>query len=198
MKRQGDAMAKKIIVTGKPARRIEVTGNPKRRIEPEEFAAALGAEPVGEVHASSLDPLALAALGSELIKRLRSSGGRPALADATEICRVPLSAEDIKTLERIVTQLAESSGAKPSVGQLVSVIVRAHLQALKGSTRGNQKETAMPIAAGPLTKVGPDFRTATPSDWRTSFPDVRDIATVADCAQNLAEAKMPLMLREAA
>jgi hypothetical protein len=53
-----------------------------------------------------------------------------ALADATEICRVPLSAEDVKTLEGMVLQLETSSGAKPSVGQLVSVIVRAHLQGL--------------------------------------------------------------------
>jgi hypothetical protein len=126
-----DVMAKKINVTGKPARRIEVSGKPQRRIEPEHFAAALGAEAVGEAHASNLDPLSLAALGSELIKRLRSSGGRPALADATEICRVPLSAEDVKTLEGMVAQLGTSSGGKPSVGQLVSVIVREHLQTLK-------------------------------------------------------------------
>jgi hypothetical protein len=138
-------MAKKIIDTGKTARRIEATDRPARRIESEEFAAALGAEPVGEAHASNLDPLSLAALGSELIKRLRSSGGRPALADATEICRVPLSAEDVKTLEGMVAQL-ESSGAKPSVGQLVSVIVRAHLQSLQAvanSARGAPaKQTA--------------------------------------------------------
>jgi hypothetical protein len=124
-------MAKNIIDTGKTARRIEVTDRPARRIEPEAFAAALGAEPVGEAHAQNLDPLSLAALGSDLIKRLRSSGGRPALADATEICRVPLSAEDVKTLEGMVAQLEGSSGAKPSVGQLVSLIVRAHLRALK-------------------------------------------------------------------
>ena len=123
-------MAKKIIVSGKPARRIEVSGKPQRRIDPDEFAAALGAESVGEAHSPNLDPLSLAALGSELVKRLRSSGGRPALADATEICRVPLSAEDLKALEGMVAQLEASSGAKPSVGQLVSVIVRVHLQAL--------------------------------------------------------------------
>ena len=62
-------MAKKINVTGKHARRIEVSGKPQRRIEPEQFAAALGAEPVGDAHAPNLDPLSLAALGSELIKR---------------------------------------------------------------------------------------------------------------------------------
>jgi hypothetical protein len=83
------AKAKKINVMGKPDRCIELTGRLHRRIEPEEFAAALGAEPVGEAHAPNLDPVSLAVLGSELIKRLRSSGGRPALADATEIaaCR---------------------------------------------------------------------------------------------------------------
>jgi hypothetical protein len=88
---------------------------------------------VGEAHAQNLDPVSLAALGSELIKRLRSSGGRPALADATEICRVPLSAEDVKTLEGMVAQVETSSGAKPSVGQMVSVIVRAHLQGLNAA-----------------------------------------------------------------
>jgi len=64
-------MAKKIIETGKPARRIEVSGKPQRRIEPEEFAATLGAEPIGQAHAPNLDAMSLAAVGSELIKRLR-------------------------------------------------------------------------------------------------------------------------------
>jgi hypothetical protein len=127
---QGNVMAKKIIVTGKTARRIEVSGTAQRRIEPEKFAAALGAEPIGEVHATNVDPVWLAAVGSELIKRLRSSGGRPALADATEICRVPLRPDDVKALEEMVAQLETSGGSKPSVGQLVSVIVRAHLQGL--------------------------------------------------------------------
>jgi hypothetical protein len=86
---QDSPMAKKITTTGTPARRIEVTGKPQRRIEPAAFAAALGAEPCDEPHASNLDPVALAELGQELIKRLRSSGGRPALPDATERCKVP-------------------------------------------------------------------------------------------------------------
>jgi hypothetical protein len=137
-------MAKKINVTGKPARRIEITGKPQRRIESEKFAAALGAEPVGEAHAPNLDPLSLAALGSELIKRLRSSGGRPALADATEICRVPLSAEDVKTLEGMVAQVEVSGRAKPSVGQLVSVIVHRHLQAFQTEFNSAPEADAKP------------------------------------------------------
>src|ERR1700722_13626045 len=134
MNQRDSVMVKKIIETGRPARRIEVSGKPQRRIEPVEFIAALGAEPIGEAHAPNLDPVSLAALGSELLKRLRSNGGRPALADATEICRVPLSSEDVKTLEGLVAQLETSSGTKPSIGQLVSVIVRAHLQGLDNAS----------------------------------------------------------------
>ena len=127
-------MAKKIIETAPPARRIEITGKPQRRIEPEEFAAALGAEPFGEVHPSNLDPASVAALGSELIKRLRSSGGRPALADATEICRVPLSAEDLRVLETMTNQIAQATGTKPSPGQVVSVLVRQCLNSANENT----------------------------------------------------------------
>jgi hypothetical protein len=148
---RNDVMAKKIIETGKPARRIEVSGKPLRRIEPEEFAAALGAEPIGAAHAPNLDPVSLAALGSELIKRLRSSGGRPALADATQFCRVPLSSEDVKTLEGMVARLETSSGAKPSVGQLVSVIVRAHLQGLNGVPNSEAAEVVEPEPASSLS-----------------------------------------------
>ncbi|MBM4071100.1 MAG: hypothetical protein FJ271_19460 [Planctomycetes bacterium] len=147
-------MAKKIITTGTPARRIETSGKPQRRIEHEEFAAALGAEPMSEAHSPNLDPMSLAALGSELLKRLRSSGGRPALADATEICRVPLSAEDVKTLEGMVAQVGESSGARPSVGQLVSVIVRAHLQSLEAAADSAREADAKPTEPDqPISKA---------------------------------------------
>jgi hypothetical protein len=120
-------MAKKITVTGKPARRIELTGKPRRRVERDEFASALGAEAVKEPHASSVDSIALAALGSRLIERLRSTGGRPALADATEICRVPLSAEDLNALEKITAEIEQRVGKKSSVGQVIGVIVRDYL-----------------------------------------------------------------------
>jgi hypothetical protein len=120
-------MAKKIHMTGKAGRRIEITGKPQRRIEPEKLAAELGAESVGEPHASGLDPVALAAVGSAVIERLRSTGGRPALADAAEICRVPLSTDDLAALKAITEGIERSTGKKPSVGQVVGVIVREFL-----------------------------------------------------------------------
>jgi hypothetical protein len=124
-------MAKKIEIVGAKPKKIEIVDKPKRRIEPAELAAALGATPCGERIPGNLDLIGLAEIGTQLLARLRSSGGRPALVDATEVCRVPLSAEDLKTLEGIVAQIEGSSGAKPSVGQLVSVIVRTHLEALR-------------------------------------------------------------------
>lgn len=124
-------MAKKINIVGSKPRKIKVADQPKRRVDPAEFAAALGANPSGQQAPGELDPIALAELGTQLLNRLRSSGGRPALADATINCRVPLSAEDVQALENMLSHISVSTGAKPSVGQLVSAIVRLHLNALK-------------------------------------------------------------------
>jgi hypothetical protein len=122
-------MGKKINVVGAKPKKIEVMDRPKRRIEAAELAATLGAERCGQSAPGPLDPIALADLGTQLLHRLRSSGGRPALADATETCRVPLSDEDIQTLETMLAQIEEATGTKPSLGQLASVIVRQHLDA---------------------------------------------------------------------
>src|SRR4051812_8171216 len=123
-------MARKINIIGANPKRIEVADQPKRRIEPAELADALGAHPEGQQVAGILDPVSLAELGSQLLQRLRSSGGRPALADTSVNCRVPLSPEDVKTLETLLSHIGASTGVKPSIGQLVSVIVRLYLNAL--------------------------------------------------------------------
>jgi hypothetical protein len=123
-------MAKKVDIVGATPRRIEVADQPKRRINPVELAAALGGSARGRQTRGNVDLLALAELGTQLLDRLRSSGGRPALADATENCRVPLSAADVKTLETMVAEIGASTGSRPSVGQLVSVIVHSYLAEL--------------------------------------------------------------------
>ena len=51
-----NAMSKKVKIEGTPARRIEVEGTPQRKISPEEFCAALGAEPIeGSIDRSKCD-----------------------------------------------------------------------------------------------------------------------------------------------
>src|SRR5438132_3821559 len=111
-------MAKKINIVGKKAERIRNTGPSLPRIKPAEFAAALGAEPCGEPHSKNLDPISLLALGNELLKRLRSTGGRPSLEGATEQCKVPLSRQDMAALEEITNTIQQKTDTKPSLGQI--------------------------------------------------------------------------------
>jgi hypothetical protein len=123
-------VAEKINVIGAKPRKIDVADQPKRRIGPLELASALGANAKGQRAPRNLDLVDLAELGTQFLDRLKSNGGRPALADETETCHVPLSAEDVNTLEMMVARIGESTGAKPSVGQLVSVIVHNYLAEL--------------------------------------------------------------------
>ena len=119
--------------------RIIDTGTPATRIDPEEFAAAMGAELVASV--AHLDPITLIELGNELLRRLRSTGGRPALDDATETIRVPLSAGDVAALARVTAMVSGANGAKPSLGQVASAILRLYLApftAMEESTDGNR------------------------------------------------------------
>jgi len=137
-------MVKKIKVIGKPAERIQDIGPAQRRIEPAEFAAAIGAEPCGPRVVGDLDPISLAELGNSLLKQLRSTGGRPALAGATEHCKVPLTPEDIAALEQIIAAIARQTGAKPSLGQITSVIVRTHLDLVRTPQPPGTNRTGLP------------------------------------------------------
>ncbi len=106
------------------ANRVVDTGRTAPRIEPAEFAAAIGAKPGSEISGGTLDPIALSHIGNELIKRLRSTGGRPALEDATQKCKLPLSASDVAALEQIVDSIEKTTGSRPSIGQIASVLIR--------------------------------------------------------------------------
>jgi hypothetical protein len=144
-------MAKKIEIVGAKPKKIDIIDKAKRRINAAELATALGANPAVQQTAGDLDLIALAELGTQLLSRLRSSGGRPALADATEICRVPLSAGDLKALEKITEHIAQTTGSKPSPGQVASIVVREYL-----ATRSETSED--------VTKATP-AKAACPEGW---------------------------------
>ncbi len=124
---------------GKGAERIQNTGPSLARIEPSEFVAAIGAEPCGGPHSQHLDPISLLALGNELLKRLRSTGGRPSLEGATEQCKVPLRPEDVKALEEIAKAIEQETDARPSLGQIASVILKLHLDLLRRQGQTSQE-----------------------------------------------------------
>ncbi len=180
-------MGKRIDIIGVRPKKLDVLDQSKRRIDPPELAAALDANPTGQRASLSLDPIALAELGTQLLHRLRSSGGRPAIADATVNCRVPFSAEDIKTLEYMVVQIGGSTGTKPSIGQLVSVIVHRCLAQF-------DLDTNMEIA---LASAGTEPGVNLPA-WRRLFPSILDLPGVANRAKLVAEREMPLMMADAA
>jgi len=135
-------MKEKIVVTGPKPPRITDTGPQPRRISPAEFAAALGAEPCDVRLEGDAGPITLASVGVELLKRLRSSGGRPGLPDATQRCKVPLSETDVSALADIVGAIERATGARPSLGQIASVILRMHLETLREAAQ--EKETTRP------------------------------------------------------
>ena len=143
-------MTKKVNIVGKSLEQIESTGRDLPRVEPAEFAAALGAEPCGERHSAHLDLISLGELGNELIRRLRSTGGRPSLEGATERCKVPLSPGDIADLEQIINAIEAKTGTRPALGQIASVILRIHLDMLRDSPAQKRHPTTKSRAGRPV------------------------------------------------
>src|SRR5687767_10682259 len=111
-------MAKRVNIVGKKSKRINVTGRILPAVPAAQMAAELGGSLITACPANEIDPISLAEVGTELVKRLRSTGGRPSLADATQQCKVPLSGDDVAALERIVEAIARATGSRPALGQI--------------------------------------------------------------------------------
>jgi hypothetical protein len=122
-------MTKEIRTTETTFRPIRDTSTTLPRITPEQVAEALGAEETTARLAESLAPVTLFAVREELVNRLQSSGGRPALAGTTRRAKIPLSDEEWMQLEELAAAIAES-GVAPSAGQVASVLLRLSLHAV--------------------------------------------------------------------
>src|SRR5262249_44041842 len=122
-------MPKRIRTTESTQRRLRTTESTQPRLDPAEVARALGAEPEGIKLDAALDPLTLLAVREELFRRLRSSGGRPALSGVTRRAKIPLKDEDWLQLEQLA-EAVSSPGFAPSAGQVASVLLTRSLHAL--------------------------------------------------------------------
>jgi hypothetical protein len=120
-------MTKKIRNIGPTAKRIRDTSATLPRIEPSEVAAALGAEPTGVTLEGALSPLTLLVVRQEVVRRLQSSGGRPALSGVSRRAKIPLSDAEWSELERLAAAIA-SPGCAPTAGQVASVLLTAALR----------------------------------------------------------------------
>jgi len=136
-------MTNRIRTTETPLRPLRDTGSPLRRIDPGQVQQALGAEEVPAALAEALAPLTLFALREELVNRLQSSGGRPALAGTTRRPKIPLSDEEWEKLEELAAAIA-SPGFAPSAGQVASVLLSLSLHSV--ASRIDSEPGSSPLA----------------------------------------------------
>jgi hypothetical protein len=122
-------MTKKIKTTEATLRPIRDTGRVLPRIDPAQVQAALGGEEASEGLVEALAPLTLFAVREELVNRLQSSGGRPALAGTTRRAKIPLSDKEWEQLEELAAAVA-APGFAPSAGQVASVLLSLSLQSV--------------------------------------------------------------------
>ena len=115
-------MTKKIKTVGETLPLIRDTSPSLARVDPNKVQEALGAESTAERLEEALGPVTLFALREELVNRLQSSGGRPALAGVTRRAKVPLNDEDWLRLEELAAAVS-SPGFAPSAGQVASVLL---------------------------------------------------------------------------
>jgi len=101
-----------------------------RRIEPSRVQSALGAAESGFVVRAVGSPLALTQVRQELMERLRSTGGRPSLADTSRRVKVPLGEHQWQELEEIAAEVSTPEFA-PSAGQIASVLITLSLRSLR-------------------------------------------------------------------
>src|SRR6266446_1619753 len=115
-------MTKRIRATERTLQRIRDIGPSQPRIEASQVAAALGAEASAERLEDVLAPITLLAVREELVRRLQSSGGRPALAGTTRRAKVPLGDKAWLALEELAAAIS-APGFAPSAGQVASVLL---------------------------------------------------------------------------
>jgi hypothetical protein len=122
-------MTNKIRLTEQTLPPIKDTTRILPRIDPSQVQQALGAEEAPAGLAAALAPLTLFAVREELVSRLQSSGGRPALAGTTRRAKIPLRDDEWEKLEALAAAIA-APGFAPSAGQVASVLLSLSLHAV--------------------------------------------------------------------
>ena len=130
MRHEVVAMAKKIVANDTPARRIRDLAPAAPRIDPARVADALGAEDTGMTPGLEGSPISTFLIRAELLDRLRSRGGRPALEGTTRRAKIPVTASQWQQLEKLAASFTDL-GFVPSPGQVASVLLGLSLPLAK-------------------------------------------------------------------
>jgi hypothetical protein len=146
MKPEVIVMAKKIVATDLGQRRIRDIGPGARCIDPAIVAEALGAEETGMTSGREGSLVSAFQVRSELIHRLRSSGGRPALEGATRRVKIPVTESQWQELEELAASFTDL-GFVPSAGQVASVLISLSLPIARSERNRVRKELAVHASA---------------------------------------------------
>jgi hypothetical protein len=126
MKPEVIAMAKRIVATDSGQNRIVDNGPGARHVDPAVVGEALGAEETGITLGREGSPVSSFQVRSELLNRLRSSGGRPALEGATRRVKIPVTESQWRELEELAASFTDL-GFVPSAGQVASALISLSL-----------------------------------------------------------------------
>jgi hypothetical protein len=138
-------MARKIRTTDKPLKAIRDTSAPLGYARPAAVEAGLGAEAADRKLEGALAPITLFAIRSELLSRLQSSGGRPALSGTSRRAKIPLGDAEWADLEKLAAAVS-GPGFYPSAGQIASVLLSLSVQSVASQVARAPKPAASPLA----------------------------------------------------
>lgn len=150
-------MARKLRVVGTAAKVIRDTSVPRPLVSRSLVAATLGAEATDTGTTGNPTPPKLLALRSELVARLRSSGGRPAPVRSSRRTMISLDEEDWANLEELTAAVADTE-FKPSTWQVASVLLALSVKSAISQLEPLPEVTSLPLAreiAARFQKVSP-------------------------------------------
>ena len=115
-------------------KKIKNKGSTQRQIDTRVIANALGAKRVEIKIDTRQGPISLLSLRQFLISRLRSSGGRPALAGTTKRRnKIPVFEEDWHKLKKIAKYYKEKEGISVTPGQIASALIHVDISRIDTS-----------------------------------------------------------------
>jgi hypothetical protein len=120
-------------ITSKSYPHIRNTGGQHEKLDAKALAEALGAD-LDSNGFTAIEPHQFASLVDQISARLASSGGRPALKGAELRQKIPLTADDWSSLERIAEKLSHR-GRKVTPGQVASAMLHERLRRVRKAYR---------------------------------------------------------------
>ena len=117
----------RLVTTDKKSPRLEIVEpRTRRRLSPQEIETGLGAERFASVPSGG-SPMSAYAIRQELFRRLRSTGGRPALDGADIKPKIPIRHSQWKKLEDLAKKVTVEN-FRPTPAQLASVILSTGIE----------------------------------------------------------------------